>query len=236
MGKLFSGSKQPNREESYNTNKDIINKALSGAMGNTSGASDLVAGLLGIGGDSEASAKAFGNFRDSAGYNFVKDEGLRAVNANQAAKGMFGSGATGRGYAKFSNNLASTYLNDFIKNTLGLGALGNQSAGVIANAGQYAKKNSSKGKKGIGDIAVDAAGAIAASDIRLKENIEEVGRLSKNVGIYEYNYIHDKNTRYRGVMAQEALIDFPEAKGPRIAGGYATVDYSKLPINLERVN
>jgi hypothetical protein len=73
---------------------------------------------------------------------------------------------------------------------------------------------------------------IGLSDIRLKENIVRVGSV-KGVNVYDFDYI-DKSIgsgRYRGVMAQEVMNDYPDAviSTPQ---GYA-VDYNQLPVDME---
>lgn len=79
------------------------------------------------------------------------------------------------------------------------------------------------------------AGTIAPffSDIRLKENIEEVGKSDIGYSIYEWNYKSIPNTRYRGVIAQDVIKINPMAVG--IRDNYLTVDYSKVDVDMEVV-
>ena len=63
------------------------------------------------------------------------------------------------------------------------------------------------------------------SDIRLKENIERIGTLPSGLPVYSYNYAWAPK-RHIGVMAQEALLLFPEAVSE--LDGYLAVDYSKI--------
>ena len=71
------------------------------------------------------------------------------------------------------------------------------------------------------------------SDIRLKENIEEVGKSSTGYKIYEWNYKSIPNTRYRGVIAQDVVKINPMAVG--IRDNYLTVDYRKVDVDMEVV-
>ena len=71
-----------------------------------------------------------------------------------------------------------------------------------------------------------------ASDIKLKENIEEVGVSPNGHKIYEFNYKGFKE-RWRGAMAQDVVKKNPLAVG--IRDGYLTVDYSKIDVNMELV-
>ena len=71
-----------------------------------------------------------------------------------------------------------------------------------------------------------------ASDIRLKENIEEVGVSPQGYKIYEFNY-KGGDVRFRGAMAQDVVQKNPMAVG--IDQNYLTVDYSKIDVNMEVV-
>ena len=73
------------------------------------------------------------------------------------------------------------------------------------------------------------AGAMR-SDIRLKENVSEVGLSKLGYKIYEFNYKND-DTRYRGAMAQDVMTKLPEAIGVR--DGFLYVDYDMIDISME---
>ena len=70
------------------------------------------------------------------------------------------------------------------------------------------------------------------SDVRLKENIELVGKSNLGVNIYEFDY-KDKSygsKRYRGVMAQEVQkASYIDSKG------YLYVDYNKLDVDFKEI-
>lgn len=73
------------------------------------------------------------------------------------------------------------------------------------------------------------------SDPRLKENVVEVGRDEvTGLTLYEFNYIGQPGTRYRGVMADEVESKFPDAV-QRDDLGYASVNYVMLGIELKEV-
>ena len=74
--------------------------------------------------------------------------------------------------------------------------------------------------------------ALQASDIRLKENIEQVDISPDGHKIYEFNYKNNA-TRYRGAMAQDVVNIDPMAVG--IRDDYLTVDYSKIDVDMEVV-
>lgn len=78
------------------------------------------------------------------------------------------------------------------------------------------------------------ASLFVGSDIRLKENIEEVGVSPKGYKIYEFNYIN-KPTRYRGAMAQDVVKINPMAVDI-MDNGYLGVYYNKIDVNMEVVS
>jgi hypothetical protein len=76
--------------------------------------------------------------------------------------------------------------------------------------------------------------ALAASDIRLKENIKQVGVLPSGLNIYEFEYKDEYKDRpntghgkFMGVMAQEVEKVIPEAVSFD-ADGFRQVDYSLI--------
>src|SRR5262249_37960123 len=68
------------------------------------------------------------------------------------------------------------------------------------------------------------------SDIRLKRDIVELGRLANGLHLYRYRYPWS-DTLYVGVMAQEVLEIAPQAV-VQGADGYLRVDYSRLGLQL----
>ena len=78
------------------------------------------------------------------------------------------------------------------------------------------------------------ASLFVPSDIRMKEDIEQVGVSPDGHKIYEFNYI-GKPTRYRGAMAQEVAKIDPMAVGIR-QDGYLGVNYGKIDVNMEVIS
>ena len=70
----------------------------------------------------------------------------------------------------------------------------------------------------------------AFSDIRLKTNIEFIGKSPSNINIYKFNYIGSPIT-YTGVMAHEV----PWAS-EKHSNGYLMVDYNKIDVDFRRLN
>ena len=67
------------------------------------------------------------------------------------------------------------------------------------------------------------------SDIRLKENVELIGRSPSNINIYKFNY-KDNPTTYQGAMAHE--VPWASIKH---SNGYMMVDYNKIDVNFKKI-
>lgn len=139
----FGGSKQGSHNESQQTSQSF-NQAypfLQGALGeqvtNTGKSSSVISSLLGLNGSAEG-ANAFNTFRDSSGYDFVRDQGIRGLQSNKAAAGTLGSGSALKAIAGYSSNLAKTYLNDYLQQLMGLNSSGMQAGQILASAGNTA--------------------------------------------------------------------------------------------------
>ena len=74
------------------------------------------------------------------------------------------------------------------------------------------------------------AGAMAFSDIRLKENIFLVGRVS-DVNVYMFDYINGKKDQI-GVIAQELVDSKYKDAVKESKDGLLMVDYGKLPLEV----
>ena len=71
---------------------------------------------------------------------------------------------------------------------------------------------------------------MAASDIRLKENVKQIGQSPSGINIYSFNFKEDDD-RYQRVLAHEVpyatMVD---------DSGYWKVDYSQLDVEFKRIN
>ena len=116
---------------------------------------------------------------------------------------------------------------------LAANARARESLGVPAAYGAPVMMPPSDRLSGALSIASSVASiASAFSDIKLKENVEQVGVSPQGYNIYEFNYTGSK-IRFRGVMAQDVLKKNPMAVG--IDQNYLTVDYSKVDVPMEVV-
>ena len=84
-------------------------------------------------------------------------------------------------------------------------------------------------------IASTGASFAALSDVKLKENLEQVGVSPLGHKIFEWNYISAPNTRYRGVIAQEVAKIDPMAV--RIdEDNMLAVFYNRIDVDMEKIS
>jgi len=100
-------------------------------------------------------------------------------------------------------------------------------------AGNYRSDRDHSGPGGYGgsDRASKEARStdLGFSDIRLKENVELIGKSPSNINIYKFNYKNNPTT-YQGVMAHEV----PWAS-VRHDNGYMMVDYNKVDVKFKKL-
>ena len=82
----------------------------------------------------------------------------------------------------------------------------------------------------MGTIMTGVGGMMSASDVRLKKDIEYLGKHEKGFGVYKWNWNDDAkamgiNDRTVGVLAQELIEYIPEAVSVH-PKGYLQVDYN----------
>ena len=79
-------------------------------------------------------------------------------------------------------------------------------------------------------LATAGAQIYAASDIRLKENVKQIGQSPLGINIYSFNF-KGVEDQYQGVLAHEvpyaSMVD---------DSGYWKVDYSQLDVEFKRIN
>ena len=84
------------------------------------------------------------------------------------------------------------------------------------NSGNTSSTNSSMGNLGF-------------SDIRLKENVELIGKSPSNINIYKFNYKYNPTT-YQGAMAHE--VPWASVKH---SNGYMMIDYNKIDVEFKKI-
>lgn len=72
------------------------------------------------------------------------------------------------------------------------------------------------------------------SDIRLKQDITQIGMTANGLPLYSFRYIGEDQL-YSGVMAQDVLKHTPQAVVMR-RDGYLAVNYGMLGISMEKLN
>ena len=139
----FGKSSQKSNNQSQQTSQSLnqaypfLQRALGAQVSNTSSATNAIKALLGLSGDTGQKA-AFDNFRDSSGYNFIQNEGLRGITSNNAAKGLLGSGSALKAITSYSSDLANNYLDKYLSNLSGVSGQGLQAAQILSGAGNTA--------------------------------------------------------------------------------------------------
>jgi len=107
----------------------------------------------------------------------------------------------------------------------GMGSIGSggssRSSGPSSATGRGATSATSSGLGGLG---------IGFSDIRLKENVELIGKSPSNINIYKFNYKNNPTT-YQGAMAHE--VPWASIKH---SNGYMMVDYNLLDVDFKKYN
>jgi hypothetical protein len=93
--------------------------------------------LLGLNGP-DAAATAMGNFQTSPGYQWQLGQGLRAVDAGAAAKGMLRSGATLKAEQTYGSGLADQEFTNYYNRLMGISTLGEQAAAGNASTANTA--------------------------------------------------------------------------------------------------
>ena len=197
-----------------------------------------------------AQQAAFGNtalqqmadnaYRRTAGNNTLQDQGFNAQSALFGMQNTDRQNALGEAYQQYTlpiNTIGALMSGGQVSQPQYAGANMPQLPNVDW-AGLYQNEFTNKmagynAQTAPMNSAIEGAGSlfgsiIGASDIRLKDNIEPLGRVGgHNVYAFDYKNPADGSGRQVGVMAQEVLQTRPDAVLER-ADGMLMVDYSKL--------
>ena len=139
--------------------------------------------------------------------------------------------------------LGKTFSGQLASSGVGMGTTGFNAAALanpytLAAAALFTKPGQRAAKKVVKTakkVISKATGAIRKvfskfSDIRLKTNIEFIGKSPSNINIYQFSYIGSP-IKYVGVMAHEV----PWAS-EKHESGYLMVDYNKVDVEFRRLN
>ena len=176
----------------------------------------------------------------------------RKLDAAGLGRGLAGASAAAYGGATNAGsqaglNAQSAWQNYMGNMAIGAGTIGSgqqmQISGLSSVLDSQTKAYINSQDSILGDLGGALGGAAAAktaffgSDRRIKENIEEVGVDQRTaLTLYEFNYkkeVGDPNIRYRGVMADEVELSYPDAVGEY--NGFKTVHYAMLGIEMKEV-
>ena len=134
--------------------------------------------------------------------------------------------------------LGKTFAGQLASANIGMGTTGINAAALanpytLAAAALFTKPGQKVIKaiaKPIKKVAKKVTNAISKifSDIRLKTNIELIGKSPSNINIYKFNY-KDNPTTYQGVMAHE--VPWANVKH---SNGYMMVDYNKVDVEFKK--
>jgi hypothetical protein len=101
----------------------------------------------------------------------------------------------------------------------------------VVVAGNYRSDRDHSGDGGYGGSSQrsrdNRSSDLGFSDIRLKENVELIGKSPSNINIYKFNY-KDNPTTYQGAMAHE--VPWASVKH---SNGYMMVDYSQIDVEFK---
>lgn len=139
----FGSSKQQSQSQSQQTSESknqaypFLSGALMPQVAWASRGTNAIADLLGLNG-ANAQTQGFDTFRNSSGYNFIRDQGLDAINSNNASKGLLASGSALKAITGYGQNLASTFLDSYLNRLSGITNQGNTAAQILSGAGNTA--------------------------------------------------------------------------------------------------
>lgn len=125
--------------------------------------------LLGLNGPDAANA-AFANYQTSPGYQWQLDQGLRAVDAGAAAKGLLRSGATLKAEQTFGQGLADQDFTNYYNRLYNLSQLGENAAAGGASTANAAGASANAAGNTQASIYGDAAKGLGADANTLLNN------------------------------------------------------------------
>jgi hypothetical protein len=154
-----------------------------------------------------------------------------------AYQGATGAGSAGLGSAMSAGNQYGQAFGQGAGYQMQGAQMGMSGAGNILNS-QTSAYNAGMSQQGldVGGLMKGAAALYTASDRRLKQNIELVGRDERTMlPLYEFDYINGSGRRFLGVMAQDVLEKYPDMVFT-MPDGFMAVNYAGLGIEMVEVD
>jgi hypothetical protein len=161
---------------------------------------------------------------DRGDFNTSKDDRDRSTVTKESAAKSKGVG--GGGYTKSDDNRESQ------RGNLGGSKSSSKSSGRSQSSRGGGRDAGGGGGSRGGRNSSDRGGGFGGlgfSDIRLKDNIELVGKSKSDINIYNFTYLNDP-TVYQGVMAHE--VPWASVKHD---SGYLMVDYNKVDVDFKSI-
>ena len=240
---VISGALGDLREAYGQTQKSMNASAIgAGAFGGSRQGIENVLGaerFIDSAGDTSARLRQAGF--ESGANRFMQDRATQLgaaqsqINAlGQTSAGLAGFGAQARGIEQAG--LAEGYRDFIEEREYGAGQV-KQMIGALSGAPirSYGEERSGytgipvQGASPFGQIAGAVTTGMALSDMRLKEDINLVGKSPSGINIYTFKY-KGNDKKYQGVMAHQV---------PHVSSvnddGYLMVDYNKLDVQFKEV-
>lgn len=147
VGSLLGGqSAKSNALTGYNY---LSGKNGVGGVVNTgTNANGMEAQLLGAAPESAATKTAYNNYLGSSGYDFALKQGAGAITGSAAARGILGSGATGKVLTTFGQGQAAQSFDNYLGKLGGLTSSGLTASGQIGQAGTQGGETAANGMQG----------------------------------------------------------------------------------------
>lgn len=106
--------------------------------------------------DANGVTAAYGGFETSPGYEFRRDEGIKAVERGAAARGLLRSGAGVKATARYADGLASSEYENFANRLASLAGVGQTATQATSAAGANAANNISSAYMNAGNARASA--------------------------------------------------------------------------------
>lgn len=103
-----------------------------------------------VSGTAPSAGSALDDFSNSAGMDFIRSQGVKAIDASQAGKGMLNSGATGQALSDYGTNLGKTYLNNYLQDLGSLAGIGQNQTNSLVDAGRTMASSGTSSGSGTG--------------------------------------------------------------------------------------
>lgn len=145
MNSIFGGENSQGQSTSSSSNQAFpyLQGALGGTIGQGTNAGTSIGNLLGLNG-APAQNQGFSNWKDSTGYQFGLDQGMKSITGGAATSGLLNSGSTLKALNTYGQNYADTKFQDYLNPLQGLLGSGLTGAGILGSAGNVSNSQSTQ--------------------------------------------------------------------------------------------